>query len=41
MSAWRFLPSLSAWKSDMDNISEALEIQVPSHFTCYQGHRND
>lgn len=26
MSAWRVLPLLSAWKSDTDDISEALEI---------------
>lgn len=41
MPAWHFLPSLSAWKSDTYNISEALEIQAPSPFTCYEGHCND
>lgn len=41
MPAWHFLPSLSAWKGDMYNISEALEIQAPSPFTCYEGHCND
>lgn len=40
VAAWYFVPLHRAWRSDM-NISESPEIQVPSHFTCYQGHCND
>lgn len=40
MFVWHSLPLLSAWMNDM-GIGEAQEIQVPSHFTCCQGHCND